>query len=36
MDIKNFKYEGTGGSQEEGRGRYPFRKMRKSLEQYPY
>ena len=32
MDIKNFKYEGQG----EGRGHYPFRKMRKKQEQYPY
>ena len=30
-DIKFFRYRGWGG-----RGGYPFRKMRKSQEQYPF
>ena len=33
MDMKSFTNWGARGA---GRGRYPFRKMRKSQEQHPY
>ena len=34
LDIKSFA--NWGGTRGAGRGHYPFRKMRKSQEKYPY